>query len=40
MKIGKKLSKLRKSCVMEEKHGGLMPRVLKSLRRYFFCSSP
>ncbi|XP_010434106.1 PREDICTED: uncharacterized protein LOC104718130 [Camelina sativa] len=40
MKIGKKLRKLRKSCVMANKHGDLMPRLLKSLRRYFFCSSP
>ncbi|XP_010448970.1 PREDICTED: uncharacterized protein LOC104731335 [Camelina sativa] len=40
MKIGKKLRKLRKSCVMANKHGDLMPRLLKSLRRCFFCSSP
>ncbi|CAD5328664.1 hypothetical protein ISN44_As04g022470 [Arabidopsis suecica] len=40
MKIGKKLRKLRKSCVMVDKNGDLIPRVLKSLRRYFFCSSP
>lgn len=39
MKIGKKLRKLRKSCVMGNKHGDLLPRVVKSLRRYFFCSS-
>lgn len=40
MKIGKKLRKLRKSCVMPEKqHGALMRRVLKSLKRYFLCSS-
>ncbi|CAA0396066.1 unnamed protein product [Arabidopsis thaliana] len=39
MKIGKKLRKLRKSCVMVDKNGDLIPRVLKSLRRYFFCSS-
>ncbi|EOA18828.1 hypothetical protein CARUB_v10007442mg [Capsella rubella] len=40
MKIGKKLRKLRRSCAMANKHGDLMPRFLKSLRRYFFCSSP
>ncbi|KAL1201768.1 hypothetical protein V5N11_006308 [Cardamine amara subsp. amara] len=40
MKIGKKLRKLGKSCVMAAKHSDLMPRILKSLRRYFFCSSP
>ncbi|CAH2078327.1 unnamed protein product [Thlaspi arvense] len=40
MKIGKKLRKLRKSCVMANKHGDLLPCFLKSLRRYFFCSSP
>ncbi|VVB12145.1 unnamed protein product [Arabis nemorensis] len=40
MKIGKKLRKLRKSCVMANKHGDdLLLRVVKSLKRYFFCSS-
>ncbi|CAH8390885.1 unnamed protein product [Eruca vesicaria subsp. sativa] len=31
MKIGKKLRKLRKSCVRANNHGDLMPRFLKSL---------
>ncbi|CAA7048572.1 unnamed protein product [Microthlaspi erraticum] len=40
MKIGKKLRKLRKGCVMADKqHGDLVQRVLKSLKRYFLCSS-
>lgn len=39
VKIGKKLRKLRKSCVVANKYSDLMPRFLKSLRRYFLCSS-
>ncbi|KAJ0239480.1 Uncharacterized protein HA466_0231100 [Hirschfeldia incana] len=39
MKIGKKLRKLRKSCVIVNKYSDLMPRFVKSLRRYFLCSS-
>ncbi|CAH8345535.1 unnamed protein product [Eruca vesicaria subsp. sativa] len=38
-KIGKKLRKLRRTCVMANRYSDLMPRFFKSLRRYFLCSS-